>query len=170
MPWASCRRNCWLEGDCTSSTVRPRVLPVDAYTSAKMVDRAVVLISGSVWPQVKRPHSGWPYLAHPCASVLSASKSCQAIGFLGQPRASAIGFHIAITTGVRTSGRLETATCWLPCSCLSTSNHALSDGVQTAGLSVPCLISVRASPDDLLIPSTTIGLPSTVGCVALNAA
>jgi hypothetical protein len=67
--------------------------------------------------------------------LIKSSISHQPIGLLGQPSASAIGFHIEMTTGVSTSGRLETATLGLPLSCLSTSSQLEADGDQTVTLS-----------------------------------
>src|SRR5207253_10538812 len=128
-----------------------------------------VLISGSVWPQLKRPHSGWPYLPQPCGSLIRASISLQPIGLFGQPSASAIGFHIEMTTGVSTSGLADLAMLALPLSCLSTSSHVEADGDQIVTLSWPFLIWVRAAPLDTLLPSTKTGLPLIWVFVSLKA-
>src|SRR5207244_2217192 len=50
------------------------------------------------------PHSGWPWLAHPFGSRARARTSAQPIGVAGQPRASAMGRGMAITSGVSWMG------------------------------------------------------------------
>src|SRR5579872_1486959 len=62
----------------------------------------LLLYSGLVWPNLNCPHCGKPYVAQPLRSRASASTSPHPMGFLPQPMACAIGFHMAITTGERT--------------------------------------------------------------------
>src|SRR5262249_31404284 len=90
-----------------SATVRPAVFPDAAYTSAKSDIRPLLLNWGCVCPNLKRPHCGYPYASQPFWLRASVRISDQPIGFLPQPRASAIGFHIAITTGESTRLSVE---------------------------------------------------------------
>src|SRR5580692_520306 len=64
--------------------------------------RPLVLYGGRVCPNLNLPHSGWPYAPHPFGLRTTFAMSDQPIGFLPQPSDSAIGFHIAMTTGERT--------------------------------------------------------------------
>src|SRR5690606_8353966 len=54
---------------------------------------------GLVLPSRNRPHSGCPYLAQPSGSLARLRMSDQPIFLSGQPRASAMGFGMAITSG-----------------------------------------------------------------------
>src|SRR5438270_13873272 len=87
-----------------SAVASPRVLPVAAYASASTASRPEFEYSGWVWPSLKAPHSAWPYEPQPLGSFDTLMMSLQPMSLFGQPSASAIGRHIAITIGESTSG------------------------------------------------------------------
>lgn len=90
--------------------------------------------------------------------------SFQPIGLAGQPRASAIGFHIAITIGDRTTGSPAGASDFgLPLRCQASPSrvrYALEAGLNTTGFSLPSRIAVIASPDPIALPFATNSRPS----------
>src|SRR5208283_4978085 len=94
-------------GLSTSATVRPAFFPVAAYTSAKSDINPLLLYCGCVCPNLNCPHWGYPYACHPFGLLASERMSAHPIGFLPQPNASAIGFHMAMTTGDSTRFSVE---------------------------------------------------------------
>src|SRR3954471_15696550 len=88
----------------SAAAVSPRVVFAPAYAIASADKSPEFEYSGWVWPSFIAPHSGWPSLPQPAGSRLTVSRSFQPIGLVGQPSASAIGRHIAITIGESTSG------------------------------------------------------------------
>src|SRR3954469_16102015 len=120
--------------------------------------RALVDRCGLVLPSRKGPHSGWPLLAQPLGSAASASRSLKPIGVDGQPSAFAIGWGMAMVSGVRRkdlglAGAM--AGCPLVCSAsFSTAPHADAAGVQITGLGSdvslaghPCDKRISPAPD-----------------------
>src|SRR5262249_61282074 len=65
---------------------------------------------GCVCPNRNPPHRAWPYAAQPSGPRARSPTPRQPIGLLPQPMASAIGCHIAITTGESTRLRVEPTT------------------------------------------------------------
>ena len=59
---------------------------------------------GLVLPSRNGPHSGWPSDAQPSGSLASSTMSAKPIGVSGHPRASAIGWGMAMTSGVSMNG------------------------------------------------------------------
>src|SRR4051812_4721094 len=99
-------RSSWVGLASRSATVSPRVFLAPAYASAMTARSPELENSGWQCPYLKRPHSGNPAEPHPLGLALTLRRSAHERFFLGQPSASAIGFHIARTTGERTSGSL----------------------------------------------------------------
>src|ERR1700753_197323 len=100
----------------------------------------------------------------------------QPSAFFGQPSASAIGFHIAITTGKITT---ESPCGAIAALCPGFESHAsfksvryASDaGLNTAGSTRSSKMSCIASPEPIALPSTVNGAPdASFGFVLLNSA
>src|SRR5262245_4263480 len=142
-----------------SAADSPRVVLAPAYAIASTDSSPELEYSGWVWPSFIAPHSGWLSLPQPARSRLTDRMSFQPIGLSGQPSASAIGRHIAITIGDSTSGSPDGAIglVWLPRDChasLSSVTYAPDAGLNTAGRSVPSRIAVIASPEPTALPVT----------------
>src|SRR5262245_21838311 len=104
-----------------SAAVSPRVVCAPAYAIASADSRPELESSGRVWPSLTTPHSGRPSEPQPFGSRLTLRMSAQPSCLLGQPSASAIGFHIAITIGDSTSGSPASA---IGLVCASRDGHA----------------------------------------------
>src|SRR2546421_2822031 len=65
---------------------------------------ALVEKLGLVFPSRKGPHSGCPYAPHPSGLRARARMSEYPSGVFGYPSVSAIGFGMAMTSGVSWSG------------------------------------------------------------------
>src|SRR5687768_4681414 len=89
-------------GSLMFAAVRSLERPVAAKLAPTSACRPLVDSSGLVLPSRNGPHSGWPKAPHPLGSLDSASRSDQPGCLPGHPSASAIGFGIAMTSGVRT--------------------------------------------------------------------
>lgn len=100
-------RYCAVDGLATSSKVRPAVLPVAAYTSANREISPLLLNSGWVCPNSKDPQRGKPREDQPLELLAILRTSAHPIGFFPHPNVSAMGLHIAITTGERTRLSVE---------------------------------------------------------------
>src|SRR3954463_3270619 len=100
--------------------------------------RALVEKCGLVLPSRNEPHSGWPLLAQPWGSAARANRSLNPMAVAGQPSALAIGWGMAIVSGVRRNdlGSLGAMGSWpLLCSeSLRTAPQALAAGDQITGL------------------------------------
>src|SRR5215469_2112297 len=90
--------------------------------------------------------------------------SAQPSGLVGQPNASASGFHMAITTGLVTRDGAELALVSmmsLPCfAChcaLTSANQALPAGLQMSGWIAPSTICCIDCPDPIGMAFTVIG-------------
>ena len=77
---------------------------------------ALVEKLGLVFPSRNGPHSGCPYAPQPSGLRASARMSAYPSGVFGYPSASAIGFGIAMTSGVSCSGVPAGAIAFLPAS------------------------------------------------------
>src|SRR4051812_48478393 len=100
--------------------------------------RALVDRCGLVLPSRNGPHSGWPLAAQPLGSVANASRSLNPICADGHPSALAIGWGMAMVSGVRRNDLgLAGAMAGWPLVCrasLSTAPHAEAAGDQITGL------------------------------------
>src|SRR5256885_16409129 len=65
---------------------------------------ALVEKLGLVFPSRNGPHSGCPYAPHPSGLRARARMSAYPSGVFGYPSVSAIGFGMAMTSGVSWSG------------------------------------------------------------------
>ena len=124
--------------------------------------------SGFVWPSLNWPYVGSPYAPQPRLLVASSRIRANPIGFRGQPSACASGFHIARTSGVRTSAGLAAGAHSASVRWLSSRPQRPDAGDQIVGLSVFAAIFASASPDET--PSATIstGRPSSSWSDLLN--
>src|SRR3954447_15960709 len=99
--------------------------------------RPLVEKFGFVLPSLNGPNSGCPSAPQPCASFASVRMSDQPTGFSGYPSASAIGFGIAMTSGVTMNGSPDVTIGSCPLSVrrwLTTWPHELAAGDHTTGL------------------------------------
>src|SRR5258705_2538740 len=109
---------------------------------AMRASRPAVDCSGSLMPNLNAPQSGLLYFAQPCGSAATLLiMSCQDRSPLGQPSASAIGFGMARTDGVRArlgcrSGIIRSAIAAVD----ARRTHALESGTPTSG-GTPALLS-----------------------------
>src|ERR1700730_5516235 len=86
-------------GSLTSARVRLLVLLAPAYTSARSEISPLLLEPGLVWPNLNVAHSGRPCAAQPWGSRARPKISDQPPGSYLQPMSSAMGCHMAMTTG-----------------------------------------------------------------------
>ena len=77
---------------------------------------ALVEKLGLVFPSRNGPHSGCPYAPHPSGLRAKARMSEYPSGVFGYPSASAIGFGIAMTSGVSCRGVPAGAIAFFPAS------------------------------------------------------
>jgi hypothetical protein len=130
---------------------------------------------GFVFPSRNAPHSGCPNLAHPAGSCASERTSDQPIALLGHPRASAMGFGIAMTRGVCATWENESGT-MLGASraasrCRRITTHEDDAGLQTSGLgpsmasSQPLARASAAPPEALEVTLTWTHLSPMLGSV-----
>ena len=92
---------------------------------------------GLVLPSLNAPHSAWPLPPQPFGSRASESTSAQPSGLSGQPSASAIGFGMAMTSGVCAIDGVSAGTrsplSWAAVRCCSSTDQDRDAGVQTSG-------------------------------------
>src|SRR5262249_217280 len=123
--------------------------------------------SGWVCPNLNLPHCDFPYADHPCGFRASERMSDQPIGFLPHPIASAIGFHIAITTGdsisVSVGPNRSLPVLALDCA-LPSLIKAADAGLGRWACRVPERSSSIASPEPIGIAFTNIALPLAALC------
>src|SRR5436309_14497223 len=102
-----------------------------------VADRALVEKFGFVLPSLNGPHSGCPLLAQPFGSRARASRSANPSGVAGQPRASAIGRGMAMTSGVSWMGLASAGAIagwpWSARRWLTTAPHEDAAGDQITG-------------------------------------
>ena len=123
-----------------------------------------------MWPSLNSPHWGLPYRAQPSFEVARAAMSAQPTDLAGHPSASAIGFHVAMTTGERTSGGASPTSLFSPppSPCFSaqrafrTSTRREDAGDQTWASLWPARIASIDSADPSATASIRIGFPPAV--------
>jgi hypothetical protein len=127
--------------------------------------------SGLVLPSLKDPHSGRPFPPQPRGSRARDRTSPQPSGFAGQPSASAIGFGIAITSGVCAIDGVSAGTrsplSWAAVRCRSSAVQDDDAGLHTSGRgpstrsSQPRASASVAPPDAFEVTWTSTQVPST---------
>ena len=124
--------------------------------------------SGFVCTSRNAPNSGWPWPAQPRGSSASLSTSANPSGLRGQPSARAIGSHMAMTSGVRTSDGFSSGASARSASKFTSRPHSEEAGDQATGFRLPEAIRDSASPEATFWPLTTTGRPFAVSPLALN--
>ncbi len=132
---------------------------------------------GFVLPSRNGPHSGCPTAPQPAGSLASGARSANPIGSFGQPSASAIGWGMAMTSGVSMNG-VPAGASSAPARSLTMPAHADAAGDQmtggspfASGFGQPSGISVAARPDATLRGRTnTQRSPTSARADSLNSA
>src|SRR5262245_8450832 len=125
---------------------------------------------GLVLPSLNAPHSACPRAPQPFGLRASASRSPQPSWAFGQPRASAIGLGMAITSGVwAIDGRslgIGSARSLAAVRCRTSTVHEDEAGDQTSGRGPSASSQLRlsasaAAPEDLAVTRTSTHAPFT---------
>src|ERR1700730_7364614 len=131
---------------------------------------ALVEKLGLVLPSRNGPHSGCPYAPQPSGLRARLKMSEYPSGVFGYPSASAIGFGIAMTSGVSWSGVPAGAIAFLPASARrlfttrphapEAGDHAAGRGPLAFGFGQSSASNDAASPDDFDTTCTLMHWPS----------
>src|SRR5262249_16516973 len=136
--------------------------------------RPLLLNSGCVWPNLSLPHTSYSGLMafQPSGCLAKSRTSVQPTGLLGQPSDSAMGFHMAITTGERTKffvlvGSIRMLADLARASALPSSIKAPEAGLIKWALVRSLSTSSIDSPEPIAVALTWMRLPEEIRTLAL---